>query len=109
MTRPGARSQRVALAGLLLMAMLLLVPTPTAWSTAVTIPLLALALTGLRPAPKWGGWVAAVMVPYFCVALGEAIANPPARMAAGALSACAAVVFLAAFDSLRRAGVSLRS
>ncbi len=109
MTGPGARSQRLALAGLLIMVALLLAPEPTAWSAAVALPLLVLALTGLRPARKWGGWVAAVMVPYFCVALGEAIANPVDRLAAGALSACAAMVFIAAFDSLRRAGVSLRS
>lgn len=109
MTKPGVRSQRLTVAGLVVMATLLLAPEPTAWSGSLAVPLLALALAGLRPARKWGGWVAAVMVPYFCVALGEAIANPAERLAAGALSACAAMVFFAAFDSLRRAGVSLRS
>jgi len=56
-----------------------------------------------------GGWVAAAMVPYFCIALAEVIADPTGRFVAGLLAGGAMVVFFAALDFTRRTGVSLRS
>jgi len=49
------------------------------------------------------------MVPYFCIALAEVIADPTGRFVAGLLAGGAMVVFFAALDFTRRIGVSLRS
>jgi len=86
----GTFSRGMAVAGLLVMIAALLLPVPTPWSGT-------------------GGWVAAAMVPYFCIALAEVIADPTGRFVAGLLAGGAMVVFFAALDFTRRTGVSLRS
>jgi uncharacterized membrane protein len=75
----------------------------------VSIPLIALFMTGLKPPRKWGGWVAAAMVPYFCIALAEVVADPTGRFVTVLLAGGAMIVFFAALDFTRRTGVSLRS
>ncbi len=105
----GTFSRGIALAGLLIMIGVLVLPRPTAWTGTVAVPLILLFATGLKPPRKWGGWVAAAMVPYFSVALGEVIANPASRIAASLLAGGAMIVFFAALDIGRRTGVSLRS
>ena len=103
-----ALSRGIALAGLLVMISTLLLPVPTPWSGMVSVPLIALLAAGLKPPRKWGGWVAVAMVPYFCIALGEVIADPSGRFMTGLLAGGAMVVFFAALDFTRRIGVSLR-
>ena len=105
----GTVSRGIALAGLLVMIGALLLPRPTPWTGTVSVPLILLCLTGLKPPRKWGGWVAAAMVPYFSIALGEVIANPASRIVTSLLAGCAMIVFFAALDIGRRTGVSLRS
>ena len=105
----GTISRGIALAGLLIMIGALLLPKPSAWSGTVSVPLIILCLTGLKPPRKWGGWVAAAMVPYFCIALGELIANPASRLTTSLVAGGATIVFFAAIDIGRRTGISLRS
>jgi len=104
----GTLPRGIALAGLLVMIAVLLLPTPTPWTGTVAVPLVVFSLAGLKPPRKWGGWLAAAMVPYFCVALGEVIANPVSRTATSILAGGAMIVFFAALDFGRRTGVSLR-
>lgn len=101
-------SRWLTLAGLAAISILLLYPAPTALTTVFSIPLLILLAIGLRPPPKWGGWVAATLIPYFAGALGEALAAPNGRAVAWAITALCVVSFLAAFYLVRRTGVSLR-
>jgi uncharacterized membrane protein len=105
----GFVSRGIAMAALLTMVAALLLPMPTAWSGFVAIPLIVLFVTGLKPPRKWGGWVAAAMVPYFSIALGEVVADPTERFVPGLLAGGAMIVFFAALDYMRRTGVSLRS
>ncbi len=105
----GKLSRSIALAGLLVMIAALLLPAPTPWSGTVAVPLIVLCATGFKPPQKWGGWVAAAMVPYFCISLGEVIANPAGRLEAILLASCAMIIFFAVLDFNRRTGVNLRS
>ena len=104
----GTLSRGIAMAGLLVMIGALLLPVPTPWSGTIAIPLIALFLTGLKPPRKWGGWIAAAMVPYFSIALAEVIADPTGRLVTSLLAGGAMIVFFAALDFTRRTGVSLR-
>ncbi len=105
----GTISRGIALVGLLIMIAVLFLPRPTPWSGTIAVPLIVLFVTGVRPPRKWGGWVAAAMVPYFCIALGEVIANPAGRFETGLLAACAMIIFFAVLDFSRRTGVSFRN
>ena len=87
---------------------LLLYPAPTAWTLTLSTPLAILLASGLRPPPKWGGWVAALIIPYFAGALGEAVAAPAAKAVYWAITVLTVITFLAALYFVRRTGVSLR-
>lgn len=106
--RPGTLSRIIALAILLSMVGALLLPSPSAFSMTVAVPLGLLFLTGIKPPYKWGGWVAAFMIPYFGVALGEFIANPASRITTGIITVGSIAAFFAAMDYVRRAGINLR-
>ncbi|MGI9344461.1 MAG: DUF2069 domain-containing protein [Gammaproteobacteria bacterium] len=101
-------SRWIAIAALAAIIALLLYPAPTTWSVAISLPLLVLIAAGIRPAPKWGGWVAALVIPYFAGALGEAIASPAGRTENWSITVLTIVTFLAAFYFVRRSGASLR-
>ena len=101
-------SRLIALVTLLMMCAVLLLPVPTAWTGFVSVPLLCLFITGIRPPRKWGGWAAAFMVPYFCISLGEVIANPAEYLTAALVAGGAMIEFFFGLDSTRRAGISLR-
>jgi uncharacterized membrane protein len=98
----------ITLAGLVAMIALLLYPAPTTWTTSISIPLIIAVGFGLRPPPKWGGWVAALVIPYFAGALGEAYAAPDGRTANWIITVLTIVVFIAAFSYIRATGASLR-
>jgi len=98
----------IALAGLIAMIALLLYPAPTTWTTSISLPLIVAAAFGLRPPPKWGGWVAALVIPYFAGALGEAYAAPDGRTTNWIITGLTIVVFIAAFGHVRATGTSLR-
>ncbi len=98
----------IALAGLFILIAVIQFPEPSAWSIIVSVPLLLLFFSGLKPAPRWGGWVAVAMVPYLCIALGESIADPADRVTGLIIVGCSIVVFFAAMDFVRKTGASLR-
>jgi uncharacterized membrane protein len=97
----------LALAGLAALMGILLLPSPSAWTLTISVPLLLLLVTGLKPPPRWGGWVAVLMIPYLCVAVGELIANPTGRIASAMIVGCTVLVLFAAIDFVRRTGASL--
>ena len=72
-------SRWLALGGIAILIAVLLLPVPSTWTAIVSFPLIVLFLAGLKPPPRWGGWAAVAMVPYLCVALGEAIAHADRR------------------------------
>jgi len=98
----------LALAGLAALIGILLLPTPSPWTLAISVPLVLLLVTGLKPPPRWGGWVAVLMIPYFCVAVGELIANPARRPISTIIIGCTILITFAALDYVRRTGTSLR-
>ena len=98
----------VTLVGLAALVGILLLPTPSAWTLTVSAPLALLFVTGIKPPPRWGGWVAAAMIPYLCVASGELIANPAKRVTSALIAGCTVLIIFAALDFVRRTGVSLR-
>jgi hypothetical protein len=98
----------LALLGLAVLIGLLLLPTPSAWTITVSVPLAILLITGFKPPPRWGGWVAILMIPYLCVAVGELIANPVTRLTSALIAGCSVLIIFAALDFVRRTGVSLR-
>jgi len=101
-------SRWLTVAGLAAIIGFLLYPAPTTWTTVISIPLVILLAFGLRPPPKWGGWVAALIIPYFAGALGEALASPRAGLVYWVLTVLTVMTFLTALYFVRRTGVSLR-
>ena len=101
-------SRYLALAGLALLMGILLLPTPSPWTLTVSVPLMVLLVTGVKPPPRWGGWVAVLMIPYLCVAVGELIANPAKRTTSALFVVCTVLITFAAMDFVRRTGTSLR-
>lgn len=102
-------SRWLTLAGLGLIVALLLYPAPTPLALLFSIPLCVLIVFGFRAPRKWGGWVAALLIPYFAGALGEAVASPEDRALNWAITVLTIVTFLCAFFLVRRTGVDLRS
>lgn len=98
----------LTLAGLGLIVALLLYPAPTPLAVAFSIPLVVLMAFGLRAPRKWGGWVAALLIPYFAGALGEAVASPDERALNWAITVLTIATFLCAFFLVRRTGIDLR-
>jgi hypothetical protein len=71
-------------------------------------PALLLGL-GLRPGRRWGGWVAALMIPYVAVAAMNILAGPMPRGAAICLSVATAIAFVAGLAWTRSIGASLKA
>jgi len=101
-------SRWITMAGLATLVALLLYPALTPLRIVFAAPLIVLLAVGLRAPPKWGGWVAAVLIPYFAGALGEAIAAPQWRAVYWAITVVTVLTFLSAFYLVRRSGVNLR-
>lgn len=96
------------MAGLLLVLGGVLQRLPAGWTVPVSLPLVGLLVTGLRPPPRWGGWAAVLMIPYVCIAVMELIAVPEQRGASLIVAGGAVLAFFAGLDAARRSGVSLR-
>jgi len=83
----------------------LLLPTPTVARSVIALilcaPLLAPLLGILRARRYTYKWATLCVAPYFVVGLTEAVANPSARMLAGALLAGALTWFAALLGFLR--------
>lgn len=103
--------RRLAQAGLVLLAAVLIMDPPAGSSAspgvrlgiglACAAPLLALLAGSLRPGPRWGAWVAIVLVPYFALSVGAMLVAPGDRMAGAAFPALVALVFVAGAWSSR--------
>lgn len=104
---PRILSRLIALAGLGVAAATFAWP-PGGAAMVLALPPLVLLATGLRPAPRWGGWAAVLMIPYFCYGVMELLVPTAPRWSAMLLVAGSLAVFFAGLDSVRRAGVSLR-
>lgn len=98
----------LTMAGLAAIVALLLYPAPTTWTVTISVPLAILLALGLRPPRKWAGWVAALIIPYFAGALGEALATPAAGPVNWMITALTIVTFIAAFYDVRTTGTNLR-
>lgn len=104
----GSLSQVLTLFALGLLIALILWPPTRAWQLLGSVPLAAVFLAGLRPGPRWGGWVAVLMIPYLSIGIMNFLAGPAAPLV-GLLMACgSALACLAALDWTRRMGFSLR-
>jgi uncharacterized membrane protein len=97
----AAFSRALTLAGLVLLAVLLLTP-PGPAGVAAAAPLGVLVLAGLKPLRYWSIATAGVMLPYFAWGVMRLLTQPGARPVAVGFAALAIAVFLAALDSMRR-------
>jgi uncharacterized membrane protein (DUF2068 family) len=62
----------------------------------------------MRPAPRWGGWVAVLAIPYLSVAVMNLMSGPAGPVVSSLLAIGAVVAFFAGLDWTRRRGFSLR-
>jgi uncharacterized membrane protein len=108
MTASPQVSRWIALGGLAVLILIILLPAPSAWNVILAAPLIALLVSGFRPPRRWGGWVAVAMIPYLCVATGEAMVDPENRLTYAIIVGATIVVFFASMLFVRKTGVSLR-
>ena len=101
-------SRAVTLVSLALVLALIVWPPTAGWQIAGALPLAALLLTGVKPGPRWGGWVAAWMIPYLSIGVMNLLAGPASPPVGLAMSIGSALACLAALDWTRRMGFSLR-
>ena len=104
----AAAARLVALASLAVVLSTLLWPPVRTVGAVAALPVAALLFAGLRPRPRWGGWVAVLMIPYFCAAAMNALAGPMDRVSALLLAGGSTIALLASLDWTRRMGFSLR-
>ena len=104
----AALARAITLGGLLTMLAVLLWPPTTPHGLAGTVPIAILAIAGLKPARRWGGWVAVLMVPYLVIAGMNLMAGPMPWNWSMAFMAGTVVACLGGLDWIRRTGASLR-
>jgi hypothetical protein len=103
------RIARLATFGaLLLMGAVMIWPPVTALSGAAAVPLALLLVAGLRPARRWGGWVAVLMIPYLTVAAMNIVAGPMPAPAAISLGVGTVAAFLGGLGWMRSTGATLK-
>lgn len=93
--------RRVAVAGIVALAALLLWP-PSAARFLAVVPLAALILAATTALSRWAIATAILMLPYFSYAVMETIIDPAVRLKSAILATLTVTVFLAAADSVRR-------
>lgn len=104
---PG-RIRGVTLACLLATVAVLLWPPQSALASAAALPVAAALAAGLRPGRRWGGWVAALMIPYLTVAAMNILAGPMSRLPALVLGIASALAFVAGLGWTRSIGATLK-
>lgn len=65
-------------------------------------PLLLLLVTGLGRRPRWGAWVAVVMIPYLALGVGALLVTPSSRASQAVFSGLTVLAFFAGLDATRR-------
>jgi len=98
----------LTLTALLVMGAVLIWPPVSALAWAAALPLALLIVTGLRPARRWGGWVAVLMVPYVAVAAMNILAGPMPAPAAISLGVGTVAAFLGGLGWMRSIGATLK-
>lgn len=101
----AALSLRAALAGLLLLGLMIflrigLPPQPA--TILAILPLAVLLLAARWPTRTWAVATASTMLVYFSYGVMEILTNPPGRRRAVLFSLLTVGIFLAALDSIRR-------
>jgi len=97
----AALSRRAALAGLLLLGLMIALPPQPATALAA-LPLGVLLMAAWRPSRTWAVATASVMLAYFSYGVMEILTNPAGRTRAIGFSLLTVGIFLAALDSIRR-------
>lgn len=97
----AALSRRAALAGLLLLGLMIGLP-PQPGTLLAILPLVALLLAARWPTRTWAVVTASTMLVYFSYGVMEILTNPPGRRRAVLFSLLTVGIFLAALDSIRR-------
>ncbi len=105
---PGQWSRHLVLLALALLIVCLVWPPFRSWTLVGILPLAVALLAGIKPKPRWGGWVATLMIPYFCVGIMNLLAGPAPPFLGLSLSLASALAFIASMDWTRRMGVNLR-
>lgn len=98
----------LAMACLAAAVAVLLWPPQSPLGLAAALPVAAALAAGLRPGRRWGGWVAALMIPYLTVAVMNILAGPMARVPAVALGTASALAFVAGLGWTRSIGATLK-
>lgn len=101
----AALSRRAALAGLLLLGLMIFLMSglpPQPATILAILPLAALLVTARWPTRIWAVAVASVMLAYFSYGVMEILTDPPGRRRALLFSLLTVGIFLAALDSIRR-------
>lgn len=108
------RAGRVTVAGLVALGAWLLVAPPAGSAAgtgarlligaACALPLLILAVAGLRGARQWGTWTAIVLIPYFALSVGSMLVSPGGRLESTAFSVLVAAVFFLGIATGRQRG-----
>ncbi len=106
--KPGRWSRPIVLLALALLTICLVWPPLRTWALFAALPLAIALAAGLKPKPRWGGWVATLMIPYFCVGIMNLLAGPAPPAIALILCLASAAAFIASMHWTRRMGVSLR-
>lgn len=98
----------LALACLAICAATLLWPPASAIGFVAALPVIAALLAGFRPVRRWGGWIAALMIPYLTLAAMNMLAGPMARAPAIALGISSSLAFVAGLGWTRSIGATLK-
>jgi len=102
-------SHWLAVTGLAVIAILLSFRLAPGWPLVLAVPPALLALAGLNPAPRWGGWVAVLMIPCLSAAIADVLVSQAGRWSSGLVAVLSVAVFFFGLDAVRRSGTSLRS
>ncbi|UCG72496.1 MAG: hypothetical protein JSV45_14830 [Chromatiales bacterium] len=86
----------------------LLWPPRSPLGIVAAVPVTAVLAAGLRPGRRWGGWVAALMIPYLAVAAMNILAGPMPRAPAIVLGVATALGFIAGLGWTRSTGATLK-
>lgn len=98
----------LAMACLITTIAVLLWPPQNPLGLAGALPVAAAVLAGLRPGRRWGGWIAALMIPYLTVAAMNILAGPMPRAPAVVLGIASALAFVAGLGWTRSIGATLK-